>query len=260
MNNRWTAVVLAGDRGHSDPVRLSAGSSCKAMAQLAGRSMLETVLIALRDSRSVGSINVVGPQLDCYETDSRLDQLHTEYGFRYIEPEAGPSASALRAVTQIDRYPILLLTCDLPMVNAEAIDQFCEQVEPIQADIVAAYVKLSAISKLMPQMQKTAYRSAGTKICFTNLFGLLHGQACNALQFWHSIETQRKNPLAVLRSLGWSNVIRYRLGWFDVANSSEMLSSRLNCRAQLEEVSNPRMAIDVDSASDYELLQQYYTG
>ena len=56
---KFTALVMAGSRGPSDPVAQYCGVTHKALAPIAGRPMIEHVLDALAAAPSVGKIILV---------------------------------------------------------------------------------------------------------------------------------------------------------------------------------------------------------
>ena len=55
-SGHWTALVLAGSRGPSDPVAAHCGVRHKALAPMAGMPMLARVLASLTASPEIGSI------------------------------------------------------------------------------------------------------------------------------------------------------------------------------------------------------------
>ena len=60
--SRFTAVILAADRGVRDPLVAASGACCKAMVKIDGTPMLERVVRALLDSSRVDGIVLSGAQ------------------------------------------------------------------------------------------------------------------------------------------------------------------------------------------------------
>ena len=87
----YTALLMAGSRGPSDPVATFCGISHKALADIAGLPMVEHVLRTLADAREVGRIIAVIEAPELIEALPTARQL-TEQG-RLIVTTAAPSPS-----------------------------------------------------------------------------------------------------------------------------------------------------------------------
>ena len=70
IDNLFTAVVLAADRGPADPVAAAAGVRCKSMTPVAGTPMVFRVLDALTASRQVNARILCGPPKSILDQDS----------------------------------------------------------------------------------------------------------------------------------------------------------------------------------------------
>ena len=255
--NHWNAVILSGDRAHNDPVASVAGVSCKAEAKIAGVMLLERILDALSRSASVNKIVSVGPDPKILKNRVVVDKLLKKYNAQTISPAIGPSESALRGVQKFSSYPTLVITCDLPLLDSTIIDHYCRQVENIDADFVIGAVHFENIENLLPHISKTTYTLDRQPTCFANLFSVLTPSGLNAINFWRSIENSRKKPLEVVNRVGWTSVLRYKFGWLSTEGAAAKLSDKTGSRIKIEHFSQAEIALDVDSARDYEILGDY---
>ena len=71
----FIALVLAADREEYNPVARAAQTSCKALAPVAGRPMLERVLTALAEAQQVERCLVCGPSGDIVAREPALQQM-----------------------------------------------------------------------------------------------------------------------------------------------------------------------------------------
>ncbi len=124
------AVVLAGT--HQNARRLVNGVN-KAFLEIEGKPLVRHVVDALRAARHVGKIHVVGPRGEleplladvpgvvCVQQQGKLVS-NGWAGVRSAEAAWGASSDAER-----DEQPVLLLSCDLPLVTPGAVDDFVER-------------------------------------------------------------------------------------------------------------------------------------
>ena len=146
MTSAFTAVVLAGDRGESDPVARAAGTSCKALASVAGRPMVLRVIDALRASEAVESVLLVGPERSKLEGCEELRELVAAGTVRWMGTAASPAASASAALESIAAStPVLLTTADHALLEVAMIDHFCAAARASGRDVVAGVAPHEAV-------------------------------------------------------------------------------------------------------------------
>ncbi|MGA9575753.1 MAG: nucleotidyltransferase family protein, partial [Lysobacterales bacterium] len=122
------AVVLAGT--HRNPKRLISGRN-KAFLEVGGKKLVRYVIDALLGAQSIGQVFVVGPAEELLEVlagYSRKVSVIAQRGKMLTNCWAGIEASedAHRYETNIplDQRPILIISCDLPLVTARSVDDF----------------------------------------------------------------------------------------------------------------------------------------
>lgn len=253
----YIAIVLAADREGLSPVAGAAGVSCKALAPVAGRPMLERVLSALAQAREVERSLVCGPSASIVAQEPALQQLLGPAQVGWIEPEASPSLSVLAALEHLpEDAPVLLTTCDHALLISEMVDYFCSKARSLGTDAVVGLAHHQEVSVRFPTTRRTAYRFSDGGYCSCNLFALCTAQARQAPLFWRQVEQLRKRPLAMLRQLGPATVTRYLLGRLSLNQALDSLAPRLNCSAGAVLLPWAEAAIDVDSAEDWQNVQE----
>ena len=122
------AVVLAGT--HQNPKRLIAGRN-KAFLNVGGQVLFRYVVNALLEARSIDQIFVVGPADQLLEQLSGLPpRVHViaQRGKMMTNCWAGIEASEdvhrHDPVIPLKERPLLIISCDLPLVTARSIDDF----------------------------------------------------------------------------------------------------------------------------------------
>ncbi len=252
---KFTAVVLAADRGPDDPVARAAGARCKSMASIDGIPMVFRVLDALAASTQINSRVLCGPPQSIIDLEPDLAARISSGEVKWVENQQTPSTSAYGVLQSLpEQTPVLLTTADHAMLNDGMIDYFCTRARNTGCDVVAGLARYEVVSKAYPQTQRTTTRLQEGSYCGCNLFAFLTPRARRAADFWRQVENQRKNPLRVIRVLGMMAMLRYLLGKLTLADALDRMSQRLGFRAGAVIMPYAEAAIDVDSAADLKLV------
>ena len=253
---KFTAVVLAADRGPDDPVAKAAGVRCKSLTPVGGKPMVFRVLDALTASQVVNTYILCGPPKSVVDQEPDLRTLIASGRVQWFENQATPSSSAFHVLQTLpDESPVLLTTADHALLSARIVDFFCSEAQATGCDVVAGVARHEAVTAAYPQTRRTAIRLEDGAYCGCNLFAFLTPRARLAADFWRRVENQRKNPLRVIRVLGWSAILRYLMGRLSLNEALGRISRRLGFKAGAVVLPCPEAAIDVDSVGDWQLVE-----
>lgn len=256
-DNAFTAVVLAGERGPADPLVNDTQSCCKAMIRIDGIPMVLRVLNTLGEASRVNERILSGPAHEHLSAEPAVCELIDSGQVAWRKPQETPSTSAFHAMQSIpDDARILVTTADHPLLSAEIVDRFCSESAASDADVTVGLAPYGLVRQAFPQMKKTILRFREGDYCGANLFTFLTPQGRRMADYWRRVESQRKNPLRVIKLLGWRAVIKYLLGLLTLHEALEMLSRRLDLRFQAVILPYAEAAVDVDSVSDHTLVQE----
>jgi len=256
-HQKFTAVVLAADRGSADPVARAAGARCKSMASIDGIPMVFRVLDALAASTEINARILCGPPQSIVDLEPDLKARISSGEVKWVENQQTPSTSAYHVLQSLpEQTPVLLTTADHAMLDARMIDYFCTRARDTGCDVVAGLARHEMVTKAYPQTRRTATRLQDDSYCGCNLFAFLTPRARRAADFWRQVENQRKNPLRVIRVLGAMAVLRYLMGKLTLADALDRMSQRLGFRACAVDMPFAEAAIDVDSVADLELVEK----
>jgi GTP:adenosylcobinamide-phosphate guanylyltransferase len=241
-----SVLILAGSRGGDDPMTRAENVAHKALIEIDGEPMIARVLRALWDCPSIGHIAISASNPDC---------LSPVCGQTEILPAAsGPSTSVMRAAKYLGT-PLLVTTADHALLQAEWISYFLSHLP--DADIVAAVAREEIINAALPETQRTYLRFRDQAISGCNLFYLANDKALNAVQFWQSLEADRKAPIKLLRKLGPVFALRYALGRLTLSDALEALGQRAGAKPGLVDMPFGLAAVDVDKPSDLALVRAH---
>ena len=253
---KFTAVVLAADRGPDDPVAKAAGVRCKSLTPVGGKPMVVRVLDALTASQAVNAYILCGPPKSVVDQETDLETLIASGRVKWFENQATPSSSAFHVLQTLpDETPVLLTTADHVLLSARIVDYFCSEALATGCDVVAGIARHEAVTAAYPRTRRTATRLEGGAYCGCNLFAFLTPRARLAADFWRRVENQRKNPLRLIRVLGWGAVLRYLMGRLSLNEALKRMSHRLGFKAGAVVLPFPEAAVDVDSVNDLKMAE-----
>lgn len=246
-----TALVLAGTRGGGDPLAEFAGVSHKALIPVEGRSMLERVVTALSAVPRVGRILVAIERPDIVDAlpPQRVPVIA-------VPAAAGPSAS-VGHVLSAEGAPLLVTTADHALLQPEWVQaMFDADGAAGDADALVALARSEAVLKAAPGTQRTWLRFADGDYSGCNLFLLRTPATARIVTLWQEVEAARKRPLTLLRRLGFTYALRYRLGWLRLDAALGRLGRMSATRIRPVILGDGRAAIDVDKPADLILVRQ----
>ena len=257
----FTAVILAGERGPGDPLVRQTGACCKAMIEVEGTPMILRVLQTLDTATRVNTRLISGPERGQLETHPTLNKLIMEQAVEWHAPRPTPSTSAFHTMQTIpDTSPVLVTTADHPLLTAAMVDEFCTRSQERNCDVTVGLAPYDIVRQAYPDMKKTVLHFRDGNYCGTNLFAFLSARGRHLADFWRRVESQRKNPLRIIRILGWAAVIRYLLGVLTLDAALELLSRRLNLRIGAVILPYADAAVDIDSIADHAIVSKKLAG
>lgn len=255
--HRFTALILAADRGPDDPVARAAGVSCKCLTPVSGRPMVFHVLSSLDASQEVNLKILCGPPQSILDQEADLRDLVATGKVKWFVNQATPSSSAYHVLQTLpDEVPVLLTTADHALLTTRMVDHFCGEAKATGCDVVMGIARHEVVLKAYPQTRRTATRLEDGAYCGCNLFAFLTPRARQAADFWRQVEAQRKSPLRVIKVLGWTAVSRYLMGRLSLAGALERVSRRLGFKAGVVIMPFAEAAVDVDSVEDWKLVER----
>ena len=235
-NSAVTAVVLAGGDG-SDPLAASFGVPSKAHVPWRGQPLVNQVLRALADSRSVGKVVFVGtapdgldPQPDCSLPAGKLFSDSVALGLG--------AALALAPGSRL-----LLVTGDLPWLSGEAVDRFLEQ---SQDDLNYPIILKETALKQFPQQKRTWVKLRQGQVTGGNLAVFRAELVPQLLLLTDRFFAARKNPVALSSLLGFGTLVSLLRGKADLGRLEATMSKLLGFTARAVVAADASLGADVD--------------
>ena len=135
------------------------------------------------------------------------------------------------------------------------VDFFCSEARSSGCDLVVGLASFQAVKEAYPHTRRTAIQLRDDAYCSCNLFAFLTPQSRGVAHFWQKVEGQRKKTLRVVSAFGWMTVLSYLLGRPSLEEGMKRISRRLELSAGAVVMPFPEAAVDVDTVSDWKLVQ-----
>ncbi|PTA67671.1 nucleotidyltransferase family protein [Deinococcus arcticus] len=247
----WSAVVLGGgDPG--DPFAAAHGVKVKPLIPVAGVTMAERVLRALRDSGEVARVAYVGPTTPAL--DALIDERVTDHGTLLSNLDAG--VEALRAAGLRPGERVLVVTADIPLLTAAQVRDVLHAA-PGDAALVYPVVRRDACEAAFPGVKRTYARLKDGVFTGGNLFLLDPALIGQFLPRLREVLAARKAPLRLAALIGPGILLRLVTGRLSVAQLEARVSGLLGVTARALVTPHAAVGTDVDKDSDLELVERH---
>jgi GTP:adenosylcobinamide-phosphate guanylyltransferase len=247
------AVVIAG--GSEKPELLAAGgASSRPLIMIGGSSMIDRTLGALRAAGSIERLAAIAPEPVGAAVDRRLcDE------FRASDPS--PAQNLLLGAEAVgEARPILLSTGDLPLLTAEAVDDFVARGLETGADVVYPIVSEADSERRFPGAPRTYARLREGTFTGGNIV-LTRGDFVRThLDLIDRLFDLRKSKLRLAHLLGWSFLLKLALGRLTLADLEARGGAIIGGRVAALVSQYPEIGFDVDKVVDLEYARRVLEG
>lgn len=240
--SKVNAIILAG--AFVDPEMGSVEENIsRAMIKIGDKTMMQWVVDALRGAPSVGRIVAVG--------DVSADGLDG-----VIEPGSNLVENMKRGIDSIDsKDPLLIVSSDIPLLTQEAVEDFINRAEPLNADMVYPIIKKENCEKRHPEFKRTYLKTREGTFTGGNVM-LLKPEFIT--RNWDTIAEAyeaRKHKSQLARMIGIGMLIRMVIGQalpfiLSVSALERAASRMLNAKVRAVVSDYSEIGEDIDKPSD----------
>ncbi|SDK86173.1 nucleotidyltransferase family protein [Natronincola ferrireducens] len=241
------AIILAGegkkDRGNFHQE--------KALAPIKGIPMIQYIIKALRTSDFIDTILVIG-NIDTLQEriDKDVDIL--------VQQEASMMDNLLKALGYFKgEEEILIVTCDIPLINRDVVDNFIHTALALKVDIAYPIVEKSLCQKFYPQVKRTYVHLKDGSFTGGNMI-LLAPTVLNKIQQTARLMIEnRKKPISMCRVLGFPFIIALLMRRLTILGLEGYIQKKFHIRAKTIISQDPEIANDIDKLEDILILEKY---
>ena len=237
------AVTAAGRLGPEAAARY--GTDIKAMVRIGGRTLLATLVEALRGVPEIGRITVIGPSA-ARECGATVDA--------WLDERATGEENVVAALRGAGAGRLVVCASDLPFVTAHSIADLLQRTPPT-ADCGYPIFAREEFAAAYPSGRSSFARLAdgewtGGSVLVLNADLVLRNEGLLKRAF-----AARKNLVALASLLGPTLSLRYASRQLRVDDVRERISALTGGTAIAIRGADPALAMDCDDLEDFEYAQ-----
>ena len=245
-------VTAGGMPREDDPMYAYTQGKPKALLPFGERTMLERVIDALQDSKSIDNIVVVGLGSDMGMTFKRPVHHLPDSGSLVANNIAG--IAWLREQNP-NTGVVLACSSDIPLITAVMVDQLIQLCQPLDAHYYYTYVTKETMEKRFPHSKRTYVKLKGLDIGGGDL-GLLHPSVIDANQeLFEALANARKHAWKIAKVVGFKMLFKFlfrRLGIAELKVEAERI---LGAPVRIIELPYAELAMDADKPAQVDMLR-----
>ena len=256
MNSTIDAVILGGGtlKGLDGAAEAAgAGLGSKALLQLNGREMIEYIIEALRAAPSIGRIIVVAPAEAVVESWASKVETVIPSGDTIIENGVA-GLSYLKETAQGLPDRVIFMTCDIPLITGDAIEDFIARSSDPDGRIFYPIISKEVIEAKYPEAKRT-YATLKDGVFTGGNLAVVNPETILAnLETLETVFELRKSVPKLMAFLGPKFIIKLGLKTLRVSDIEKRATELLNAKSIAINTPFPEIGIDVDKQSDLELV------
>ena len=241
------AVILAGGgKGLG-----TAGFNEKATIAVKGKAMISYVIEALEASSYIKDILVIGDKYNLQDIiqggtikllggyPSILANL--KYGVNFFE----------------DAKRLLIISCDIPLITGQAIDQFVQRTHQGTADIYYPVINKKLYLSFYPDIKRTYVTLKEGKFTGGNMLLMSPGILEKIEDPVEQLIKYRKRPLRMAQVFGVKSLLKLLFRQLSIGDLEGYIGKRFDIKARAIISDFPQIANDIDRSEDIYLLEKY---
>lgn len=247
--NAVTTILLAGGP-HDALAEHTPGAPNKAFVEIAGVTLVERTLRALRSAPSVGRIIAVAPPEAHGSPALALANECRPDGERIRDS----LRSGLRDLPSDE--DLLVSTSDLPVLTAESIEDYLARAREKDADLTYGCIEKRTHLAKYPQVPHTWAPLRGGTYCGTGFITIRPRVFPSLERFIEELGRARKNPLQLARLFGWDVLFRFALRRLSITQAEARASQVIGARVCAVISPFAEIGVNVDRVSDIPLAER----
>lgn len=247
---RIDAIILAGG-GVDKSLKKYCKSHGKAFIKIDDKMMVEYSIDAVRQVEQVGRVVLVAdPEHVTADIKNKVDLI--------VNGGDSIATSLKLGVEALEPKPqrVLVLPCDLPMINHNAIEDFIMKSFGPPVDVTYAYLSKKNSEKKYPGLRHTYVKLKDGTFCGTGLFFINPEIIDSCEAFFNKLSANRKNPFGLASLMGFGFLIKLMMGKLTIKEIESRLLAIMRCSCRGIETKYAEAGFNVDNPEDLELARK----
>ena len=248
------AIVTAGGVPlPEEPLYDATQGSPKALVDVAGKPMVQWVLDALTESKSVDNVIIVG----------LTEKSGLKCGKKmYFVSNQGKMVQNLQAGAQKvleinkDAEFVLIISSDIPAITSEMVDWVAATMLKEQVDVIYNVIQRDVMEKRFPGSKRTWTKLKDMEICGGDMnAGRLKLIIDDETEMWEKITNSRKSPLKQAALIGFDTAFLLLTRKLTLQKAETNIMARLNITGKAIVCPYAEVGMDVDKPHQLEIIR-----
>ncbi len=247
------AVVTAGGIPQpNEPLYEYSKGDAKALIDVAGKPMIQWVLDALSEAKTIDRVVVIGI--------SAKSDLTCKKPLTYMSNQ-GKMLDNLKAGTAkvMDLNPrakyVLFVSSDIPSITAEMVDWMVNTTSETKDDIYYNVVLREDMEARFPGSKRTYTPLKDMEVCGGDMNVARTAIVNQNSEFWNKLIEARKNPAAQAAMIGFDIIFKFLFRQLTIDDVIKRVADKLNLKGRAIVCPFPEIGMDVDKPHQLELMR-----
>ena len=249
------AIVTAGGIPlPEEPLYPATKGESKALVDVAGKPMIQWILDALSEAKTVDNVVIVGltekSGLEC----SKKMYFISNQGKMVANLQAGA-----RKVKEInpDAEHVLIVASDIPGITGEMVDWVVNTDMQTDLDVYYHILQREIMEKRYPGCKRTWTRLKDMEVCGGDMnIGRLSLLMSEDTDMWEKITDARKSPLKQAALVGFDTAFQLLTGQLTLEKAESNIMARLNITGKAIVCPYSEVGMDVDKLFQLEIMRE----
>ncbi|MFA7468550.1 MAG: nucleotidyltransferase family protein [Desulfotomaculaceae bacterium] len=244
MINSVDVIILAGSR-NDGPLKSCVSTEYEALIPIGGKTMVEHVVGALKQTGRVKRIVIAGPPQE-------LVRLFGDEGeYISIVPNGATIDENVSLGLEFlnEKGWVLAVSSDIPLLTPEAVNDFLDRCTE-DADFYYPVVTKDSVVKTFGEIKRTYIKVCDGTFTGGNIFLFKSEIAKVCLEKGRELISLRKSPFKLARVLGLGFLLKFLTGSLKISDAEKVVSSLLKAEGRAVITEFPEIGVDVDKPAD----------
>ena len=252
------AIVIAGGiPTPEEPLYSYTQGKPKALLDLCGKPMIQWVLDALEEAKSIDRIVIVGLFEDSGITGNKIQS--------FIPTQGGMLNNIRIGVGKIlesnpGAHHVTLASSDIPGITAEKVDWVVNTAMETDDDVYYCVVTRQIMEARYPGSKRSFVHLKDVEVCGGDMNVIRSTLAEGNDELWDRIVDARKNAFKQAALLGYDTLLMLLLRMITLEGAVRKVSKRIKLSGRVLLCPYAEIAMDVDKPHQYELMLEDCAG
>jgi GTP:adenosylcobinamide-phosphate guanylyltransferase len=248
------AIVTAGGIPQpGDALYSFSNGDSKALIDVAGKPMVQWVLDALSNSKTVDNVIVIGLTPRSGLTCKKPLHYLSNQGRMLANIVAGVNKSM--ELNKKSDY-VLLVSSDIPALKGEMVDWLVTTSMQTRDDIYYGVCPQAVMEARFPTSHRTYTKLKDMQVCGADINIIHVNQVTEHLDTWEALIGNRKSPLRQAAVIGWDTLFQLFTRQLTLQDMVQRASERIGIKGRSILWSHAEPCMDVDKPHQLEIMRE----